>query len=464
MKIMLIHPNAWGNIKKRGLDRLMTPVLTPLGIASIAAYMQKRSYSIAIIDAHAENIPVQEVILRIKEYEPDILGFSLPIEVTYSASVASEAKRLYPNIITVAGGVIASSVPQLMLTMYPVFDYAVIGEGETAFYSLIKALEQKEDISRVQGIAYRLDGSVRMTPRQQYLEDLNSLPHPAFDLLPNGRYGLFGKGPLALVEASRGCAGNCWFCTIGKMFGNKIRQKSRTRVVDELEECYRKYCINFFGFADSTFTADKNYTYGLLDEIIKRNMHKKIKWRCVTRVDCADHRLLSKMKEAGCVEIGFGVESINQDELNLYKKGISAKNIKDAFLSARRAKISPFALMIVNQYDRDIRKTWVKTVRFLTSIGADHIILRPLVIYPETGLYKKLLDAKQIKNGNTSYFFQGKSPESSYVNFKELIYLMNKMYLLFYIRFGFISVLFKNIPRLKIFYKLKCLRRESVKK
>ncbi len=435
----------------------MTPVLTPLGIASIASYLRNRNYEVTIIDAHAENITEKEVLLRIKRFRPGILGFSLPIEAADSARIAGEAKRLNPDIITVIGGVIPSALPQLTLERYPVFDFAVIGEGEIVFHSLIKTLERKGELNEVKGIAYRLDGEIRVTPRQEYIKNLDSLPYPARDLLLNNLYGLFGKGPLALVEASRGCSGNCWFCTIGKMFGNKPRKKNPPRVVDEIEECYDKYHINFFGFADSTFTADKDYVYSITNEIIKRNLHKKIRWRCVTRVDCVDSPLLLEMRRAGCREVGFGVEFIDQEALNFYRKGIILKNIKDAFLLAKAAKISPFALMIINQYDKNINNMWGKTVEFLKKIGAEHIILRPLVIYPQTSLHNNLLKKGHIKNNDYTPFFKGEYLESAYIDFKGLVNLMNTMYTVFYLRISFFFVLVKNIPRWRVWHKFRLL-------
>jgi radical SAM superfamily enzyme YgiQ (UPF0313 family) len=215
-------------------------------------------------------------------------------------------------------------------------------------------------------------------------------------------------------------------------------------VVDEMEECYYKYNIDYFAFIDSTFTADKNHVYKITDEMIKRKLHKKIRWRCVTRVDCVDGQILKEMKEAGCKEIGFGVESYCQDILDFYCKEINLKQTEDAFVLSRRAGISPFALMIINQFDQNFNIVEKRNIEFIKRLKADYVTFQPLTIYPGTNIYYTLLSRGDLKNEDITPYLQGFYFESKYLNLEGIIKLKNRMYLSFYINKHYLIVLFKS--------------------
>jgi len=442
-------------LAKMGLGRFMMTVSPPLGIAYISAYLRSRGYEAIIVDANAENLSEREVVLRIKRFRPDLVGFSIHTEVIFNAKIAEEIKRYDHRIITVAGGVAPSYIPRLILEKFTMFDFAVIGEGEMILHSLINTLEKKERLDKVKGIAYRQDGRVMLTPKQEYIQDLDSLPFPDRGSLPNNLYGISLRGPITLIETSRGCSGNCWFCAIATMFGSKIRTRDPQKVVAEIEESYCNYDIDFFILIDNTFTARKEYVYAITDEIIKRRLHKKIRWRCMTRVDCVDEQILKNMRRAGCREIGFGVESPHQDTLNFYRKGTTLKEVENAFALAKKAGLSTAALMIVNQYERNLDGAGKETIKFVKRIKAKRMILQPLIVYPQSSLHKYLLMKGRIKDENYNPFFEGKYLESKYIDFKRLIKITNNMYLSFYISLDYFIVVIKNIPLWKILHKIR---------
>lgn len=457
MKIMLIHPNLRKIILERGLDRFMTPALPPLGIAYLAAFLRPHGYEIRIVDAYAENLSEEEVFLQIKRFMPEVVGFSLHTEVMFSAKIAEKAKHLNHDIVTVVGGVTPSCIPQLVLERFPMFDFAVIGEGELSFYSLVKALEKKEPFNQIKGIAYRENSNVVLTPPRDYIQDLDTLPAPARDLIRNNLYGFCARGPVTLIEASRGCAGNCRFCCVGQMFGKIVRRRDPIKVIDEIEHCCNTYDIDFFSFVDNTFTEDKNYVYKITGEIIKRNLHKKIKWKCMTRVDCVDELILRKMKRAGCKEIGFGVEAPNQVALDFYRKCFTLRQTENAFFLAKKVGLRRCAIMIINQYNEEIGKVFNETIKFLKRLNSDYTIQRPLVVYPKTPLHKYYINKNSIEDANYDSFFKSGLLESKYIKFKDLIKLTNKIYFIFYFRISFILIVIKNIPSSRMINESKIL-------
>ena len=206
-------------------------------------------------------------------------------------------------------------------------DYIVEGEGEVTICELLHSLEGKMDIENVKGIWYKKNGVLKRTPQRPFIQNLDDLPFPARQLLPK-EYMNFGH---TTISASRGCPFNCSFCqpTLRKLFGPVVRFRSPKNVVDEMEYLKTTFKIKHVKFQDDTFTARKQWVTEVCSEILKRKL--KIRWDCNARVNTIDKELLTKMKEAGCTKVEFGVESGSQEILNSLNKGTTIKQIEDAF-------------------------------------------------------------------------------------------------------------------------------------
>lgn len=453
MKIMLINPN-FRDLTGRLEKYFTTPFTIPLGLAYLAGYLEAFNYEVGIIDAHAENLKPSQILRRLKWFGPKMIGFTTHLSAGHCASLAKEVKKINSNVITIIGGVVPSLLPRETLIHYPSLDFLVHGEGEITFLKLVEALQSNADYTKIPGLGYRKEnGEVTINPRPALIENLDSLPFPARHLFPNRLYRYWPCLPFnieTLITASRGCsAGSCDFCYIGGVFGTKVRKRNPEKVADEMEECSSKYNIQKFSFIDSTFTYDKEFVYKIIDAIKRRNLHKKIRWWCSTRVDCIDEELLAHMKNSGCTAISYGVEFGSQEMLDYFNKKITLKDIEKAFYLTKKMGLWTTGYIMINQYSRNLQAV-KDTSKFLLKIKPDLLRITPLIVTPGSSLYYLLQKNGCFKNANYQSYLEGKyCLESRYIKKEELEAIKRKMYLSYYLRPNFLFSLMRSLIRKK---------------
>src|SRR6185369_8033930 len=190
-----------------------------MGVLILAAVARERGYRVHLIDAKEQGRPLEEVSLEIARLRPDYLGLSATtISVTNAARIASRVKDLVPGVVTIVGGAHVSAIPERTLEAFPDIDYGIIGEGEHSLFELLDQLEAGGSTDKVSGLAYRRDGNIVANPRAPYIDDLDELPPPAWDLLEDFPHRFqptlfsYPKSPVASLITSRGCPFSCSFC------------------------------------------------------------------------------------------------------------------------------------------------------------------------------------------------------------------------------------------------------------
>lgn len=377
--VLLINPNYQKGVKSIA----QISIGPPLGLAYIAAVLERLA-KVDIIDANALNLSDEGIINRVKQFKPDLIGFTA---VTPTISIVARlAKKIKENIKVpiVIGGSHASLLPKETLERYKQFDFLVKGEGEFTFFELIKTINDDGDLKKVKGLFYRGDNGITANEPRELIEDLDILPFPARHLLPNDRYRTIESANFNCIMTMRGCPARCIYCNVYSLFGNKLRKRSVKNVVDEMEYCYKKFNTKFISFLDDTFTYDKNWVFELCDEIKKRGL--KIRWSCLTRVDNVSEDLLKEMKKAGCSKIELGIESGSQRVLDYMKKGITVEQIKNAFRLAKKVGIPTFGFIILNMPVED-RRSLVETSKLIFEINPDFLQISYATPYPGTYLY-----------------------------------------------------------------------------
>jgi len=341
MKVTLISPHD--SFLNDAGDR------SPLGIAYIGAYLREKGIDVSLVDMnHTSDIP-----------DSDLYGVSV---VTPNYVEATKlAEELWWKGTTVAGGPHASAVPESL----GVFDHVVVGEGECSMLSICKRKKSKIVTSPM-------------------IKDLDTLPFPARDLLPMDKYSLeIGDEPATPIITSRGCPYGCVYC--GKqMYGNKWRAHSANYVVNEMKSVKKEFGIKAFYIYDDTFTLDKKRVHDICS-LISHKL-RKIKFRCTSRVDCVDKKLLSSLKKAGCDEICYGVESGSNDILRNINKGFTketvirtVKETKDAGLRVK--------LYFMLGLPGDTEKTMQETIEFSKELEPDEADFYIMTPYPGSELW-----------------------------------------------------------------------------
>jgi anaerobic magnesium-protoporphyrin IX monomethyl ester cyclase len=386
MKILLINPPS-------GIEN---PLL-PLGLAYIAAVLEKNNIPVDVLDADALRMTNKDIEKTILELKPEIIGITMMTATFYiSQKIIKLIKEVLPESLIIAGGAHPSSLPKQTLKSIPEIDIIVREEGEITFLELIKALKEKKPLNNVKGICYKENKDIVCTPPQSPIENLDSIPFPLREKFPLEKYKThppYGrKNPYMHLITSRGCPFNCAFCSKA-VFGKRLRTRSAKNVVDEVEYLVEKYGVKEIKFYDDDFTIDMKRAEEICQEIIKRKIN--IVWSCTTRVNLINESLLKIMKKSGCWLISYGVESASQELLNSIRKGITIKQIKQAFSWTRKAGIRTLAYFMVG-LPGETRKTIEESIQFAKELEPDFTNWSLTTIFPATDL--KEMVKEKVKN------------------------------------------------------------------
>lgn len=340
----------------------------PLGLMYISSYLDSKGINNKILDFKTKNEDeaLQKILTELKEKKPRIIGVScLCTEIVYVKCMCQKIKELLPDSKIIVGGAHPTNYPHLF-TKEKYIDFVVIGEGEITFYELCKLLLKsknptKKELLRVKGIAWKDNFS---KPRS-FIENLDELPTPAYDKIDMKFYTKPTSWKIRPVFASvasiftaRGCPFRCRYCVASAVFGKKVRGRSPKLVVDEVELLLKKYLFDAIYFFDDTFTLNKKRVIGICNEIIKRKL--RFVWGCQTRVHLVSEDLLKVMKEAGCIQLDFGIESCSQKLLNLIQKDITYENIVKALRLCKKVGIRSFVNLMTNlptETEEDLQMT-----------------------------------------------------------------------------------------------------------
>ena len=384
MKILLIRNHDHGDINTRLPESLnkVRGILPPLGLAYIAAVLEKAGYQVGILDVPALNLTTQELRQRILEESPTIVGVTtMTSSIKGALEVLKIAKEHVP--ITVIGGPQLATYPQETLS-YDFIDYGIIGEGEYPFLDLVRAIEQKKSVENIPGLVYKENGQVHANPAYIHM-NLDEIPFPARHLLPMKKYtSIISRDPMTTMVSSRGCPFQCGFC-FKTPSDAKYRARSAKNIVDEIELVSNEYKVREIMFYDDTLTYKKEHVMNICQEILRRGL--KIRWESPTRVDNIDSGLLKLMRKAGCIRLRYGVESGDPGILKLMRKGIDLELIKKVFCLTKKAGIETFAYFIIG-YIHETKRTLENTISLAKSLDPDYLMFTVATPYPGTPLYE----------------------------------------------------------------------------
>jgi anaerobic magnesium-protoporphyrin IX monomethyl ester cyclase len=302
----------------------------------------------------------------------------------------AEQLRFHCQLL-VAGGPLPTCDPEPFLEY---FDVVVRGEGEQTMQELLRAHVEGSDLDAIAGIVYRTDagwpakGRLIYTPERKFSKELDRIPFPARELLPNESYIRQGKNKygysITTVMSTRGCPYRCEFCS-NVVFGGSYRERSPRNVVDEIETALA-FGYDRISFADDVFTMKRERVVRVCQEIRRRGLH--FNWECLGRVDALDYPTAMEMKSAGCTRIFFGIESGSEKMLELMNKQITLDEARQAVNAAHQAGLQVGAFFILC-YPGDTDDTVLETLHFATSLPIDYLGLSMPYPLPGTDLYKR---------------------------------------------------------------------------
>ena len=363
-----------------GLVGIMGRPTSPhFGIASLAgAARYLCGYEVNIIDMRL-GYNDDYVLNVVKEFKPDYYATTTVTQGHGDVyNLIRKVKSLDKNIKVIIGG------PHTSVTVKDVLnesgaDIAVIKEGEMT----LKEILNGEPLENILGIAFKRGNEYVVNPERPFLENLDELPVPAYDLFELSEY-MDKKLPMV---TSRGCPHRCIFCSIFLTMGRTFRTRSPEHVVNEIEHWYKKYGYRRFAFNDDVFNFDKERVKKICDLIVERGL--KIQWelRNGIRVDKVDLEMFQKMKKAGCIYIAFGIESGVQDVLNKMKKGATVEQIKRAAQLAKEAGLPAGGFFIIG-LPGDNMENFKQTLKLALELPLEEVRFYSALPYIGTEFYE----------------------------------------------------------------------------
>jgi anaerobic magnesium-protoporphyrin IX monomethyl ester cyclase len=363
MRVLLVYP-AYGE----RLERF--PSRPPLGLAYLAASLKGAGHACELMDEQAAG---EGLVQCIEQYKPQVVGFSV---TTWAVKAVLEktalVKRKFPHITCFAGGPHATALPTDMLDGG--IDVVVRGYGEKTFVQALDALARQAPLAPIAGISYRSGGKVVHNPGRDDDVDLNALPHPDYGALDLARYRWCS------ISSSRGCPMGCAFCADAHLFGRRLRLRRPANFVGELEKLYFDHGLRRFYFVDEQFTFDEQRVIEICDLVVRKGL--EIKWIVNSRVDRVTLEMLTRMRQAGCISIAYGVESGSEQILKTIHKGINTQQIEQAIHLTKQAGIRVKTSWIVG-LPGDVTEQ-LKSVPLMEKTQPNHIDVYWLTLYPGT--------------------------------------------------------------------------------
>ena len=322
--------------KARRLGYGEEEIVLPLGIMYLASVLREAGHEVRIYDCGRDWDDPERFRRALLDAAPDVVGLS---SITYEAPVmegmAHLCKATLPDVPVIAGGPHPSAYPERCCRLGPI-DYVAIGEAERTAVELVDALTRGgRDPRSIRGLAYwdERTGEVVRTPPREFIEDLDSLPFPAWDLVDNELYwqaepcsGMGRRRYMALMT-SRGCPFRCIYCH--QVHGKRFRARSPENVLRELHVIDERYGIRDFEVMDDIVNADRARTLELCDRIVAANLRPALHFPNGVRTDLLDAEQIDGLRRAGTVSMCAPVETTSPRLQKLIKKNLDVEKVRD---------------------------------------------------------------------------------------------------------------------------------------
>lgn len=396
MRVALIQlPHFFGD----GLSR--APENYPLGLGYLSNVLTENQITHDGIDLWGLQYSVEEAFEKVDFSRYDFFVISAYVtQYKYFKELSFRLKERWPGVPIICGGPGPTFSSEVFLK-HTGADVCVLGEGELTLPDLLQNFHHPES---VKGIAFLKEGVVHLTPSREAIAELDSLKFPNRELFnfekilataaaerSKGR-NVWQRDKVrrsADIVAGRGCPYNCNYCS--KTF-QKLRLRSVDNIMAEIRELIEKYGINHLNFNDELLLVNKGRTFQLCDELKKL----KITWSCQGHINQVNKEILAAMKDSGCIEVGYGVESISQSILDRMNKRVKSEKIVPVIKMTQEVGIKPI-IQYMYGYPGENEETIKATFRFFKEIDYPFISFTTTPL-PGTQLYRECLEKGLVKD------------------------------------------------------------------
>lgn len=393
MRIVLVHPTGSNWVPGKKDVTATANRMAPLGLLSIAAYLEQEGFSAHILDflgPDAVSDP-QVNAKRILSLDPDLVGFSATTSGFLNGyDLASQLKVLRPHIRIIFGGVHISALGGTLLEQFEHIDYLCMGEGELTLASLAAGKPCRE----ISGLVWRDSGQVITNPAREHIADLDSLPFPAYEKLagfPNSYHlPLFSyiQAPGATMITSRGCPYQCSYCD-RSVFKRGFRYNSPDYIYAHIEYLNSRFGVRHLNIYDDLFTMNRKRIASLCERLTSKPLG--VHFNCAVRVGHADDELLTMLKAAGCLMVSVGIESGDPDLLEVHKPGVYLDEVRDTVKRIQSAGLRAKGLFMMG-LPGETEASIKKTSNFVISLGLDDMNMSKFTPFHGAPVWKTIFE------------------------------------------------------------------------
>ena len=416
--LVLVNPGNRTQIYQ-GLGSHLAAVEPPVWVGLIASYIRQHGYTVAILDANAEQVTPDETARRVGELNPRLTAVvvyghnpSASTQVMPSAgAICSAIKCLEPlRRILLLGGHVAA-LPERTLREEQA-DFVCGGEGPSTVLDLLRAFTStsQPDLRRVRDLWFWDGEVIARTQPARLVMDLNTdMPGQSWDLLPMDLYRAHNwhcfdriteRQPYAALYTTLGCPFRCTFCCIQAPFKrgeqalgqrestNSYRYWSPEAVVAEIDTLVTRYGVRNIKFADEMFVLNRRHVLAICDLLIERRYDLNL-W-AYARVDTVGDGVAGKMREAGFTWLAFGIEAASARVRAAVDKGFDQDRIGRTLETVRSAGISIVANYIFGLPEDDA-VSMRDTLAMACDLNAEYANFYCTMAYPGSQLYAQAI-------------------------------------------------------------------------
>ncbi|MFT7486739.1 MAG: anaerobic magnesium-protoporphyrin IX monomethyl ester cyclase, partial [Candidatus Paceibacteria bacterium] len=394
-------------------DGARDEIFPPLGITVLAAWLIKAGYDVRLCD---DSIESMETVREFMDWA-DVVGIS---SLTPNARRARELGQMCRNDFgkpTIFGGPHPTTNPEFFLESGAA-DVCCAGEGDITIQELLPVIHERDKWESVKSLSYLKDGEVFSTPRRELLQDMDSVPMPAYHLWDMPRYMRLMVNPCVTAITSRGCPYECTFCD-AEMTPRKYRSMSPGATVDLMEHILKTYDPPQIVLFDDLFTIQRKRVIAICKEIVKRGLF--FEWACESRVDTMDFEMLRWLRKAGCVKIYYGLESGSPRLLNTMKKGVTLEKVLEGSRLNREVGMY-YKFYILYGFPEDRPEDHKATEDLVAKTLPNAISCGVLQPIPGTAVYEQLkpLLIRDVAEMDFNYWHATESFKHPYFKHEEL--------------------------------------------
>jgi anaerobic magnesium-protoporphyrin IX monomethyl ester cyclase len=375
--------------------------LPPLGILSMASYLESLNFSVVIYDIHGEGIDEVEVRQRLRRDRPRFVGISVLTSMAIpSQKIAKICKEEVADCIIIVGGAYAEAMPEKMLRNSAI-DGVVRGDGEEPMRQIVEG----HPFSEIDGLSFRTGKVIQHNKPSEVNMDLDKYPFPAYHLVDFKNYfpgtATYRNLPAINMLSTRGCPGACVFCNSAY---TTLRTRDPIKVAEQIRHLRETYGIRQVQFYDDTFTVMKKFVIEFCKEMIEMDMD--VAWTAYIRGDCFSDELASIMKRGGCHQVLLGIETGNAQIAERMGKTISRERYLEAVKIAHRNGLEVRGSFIIGHMG-ETWETMEDTLNFAMELDCDLFQLSINTPYPGTALYNEAAQQGMLMHRNWYNYGQG---------------------------------------------------------